>query len=158
MAIIFSLSVGTKSMAESVGTIELPISVDPGYYVVKYVRHETLLLRDEIEKLVIYFGIIEGQFEGFEIPCYYNVKIDRPPRALGRFDAGRNSKFTRHYLTLLGRPKRSNEVTPSHFKGLRLLCEIRDTERDWDKNAMHKNCQYSVIHNLIEVLPDTADE
>lgn len=142
-------------MADEAGIIELPISVDPGRYVVKYVSHETLIMRDSIPKLAVYFAIVEGPFAGVEIPRYYNVKrLNGPPREFGGFLAGRNSHFTRDYLTLLGRPQRSDRVSPAHLKGKRLLCGIRYTDKDWNRNDLHQNCQYSVIGELIEILAD----
>lgn len=120
--------------------------IPEGEYRVRYVFHETAIAFNE-PKVVIHFGITEGDYAGIELCRYYKVaKLTGPPRKSGAYRVSARSHLVREVRRVIGDIGRLDRVPIGRLRDFDIVARVRDSSGE---------SEYSVIGELLSGSPRT---
>jgi hypothetical protein len=126
--------------------VDLP-RIEPGVYQACYLSHHDFRVlgrgRAPTLKVAAEFQLIDRP--AIVLTRWYRVK----GRVGGRYHAGAHSDLVREVSAALNQRVRANRVPISSLKGLVLMVEVRDVERDHRQRDLAAVNRYSVIARIV---------
>ena len=128
-----------------------PIKLPPEKYDLFLVKTWKGYMYRKAPKLILVFRILtEGPYYGYHIYRCYNLKGFTKRKEI--IPKGWHSDFVREYERLFGRPRQLRDIGTRQFKGKVIRGTVRTVERDSKQRLLPKQSQYSVIHELLEIV------
>ena len=128
-----------------------PIKLETGQYEFVLVSYWKGYLYGKVPKLILLFRIItEGPYFGYHLYRCYNLKGFTKRGEI--IPKGWHSDFVREYSRLFGAPKKLRDIGVRQFKGKVIRGTVRTVVKDAKQRPLPVNLQYSVIHELLEVI------
>ena len=125
------------------------IVVDPspwvpeGIYMLRYVGYEMTQYWGH-KKLAIHFVIVEGEYAGTPLTRFYNIK----DRVTDRF------AVVREYRACFPNEPDFCRIDPDTYSGHLIRAEVTTTRNSGAGKELTKVSQYSVVRELLEIVPD----
>ena len=117
--------------------------VPEGVYLLRYISYETTQYWGHI-KLAIHFAIVEGEYAGTPLTRYYNVK----ERVTDRF------AVVREYCALFPDESDYSRIDPERYSGHLIRVKVETTRKSGSGKELTKASRYSVVRELLEIVPD----
>ena len=125
------------------------IVVDPspwvpeGIYLLRYISYEMTQYWGHA-KLAVHFAIVEGEYTGIPLTRYYNVK----DRITDRF------ALVREYRVLFPDESDYSQIDPDRYSGHLIRAKVGTTRTSGSGKDLNKSSRYSVVRELLEIVPD----
>ncbi len=107
-------------------------------------------------KLVFTMCICEGGYSGLCLEKYFNVKLVRIANGEDTFQALPRSDYLRLMRGLFRRVKEEggDYLSPDNLDGKKLLVEVEPVVRDYKKEPLEPEDQYSKVSKIITILDE----
>lgn len=129
--------------------------VPDGNYIVKYCGYETGQSWNN-KKVIVNFGIVEGEYAGIPLTRYYNAKrIGEPVGADGDFDVGDRSYLVKEYRSLFPDIPSISEIDLNRYNDKLIRVKVVTTKETGKREELAKSNQYSVIGKLLEIVSES---
>ena len=125
------------------------IVVDPspwvpeGIYLLRYINYEMTQYWGHA-KLAVHFAIVEGEYTGIPLTRYYNVK----ERVTDRY------AVVREHRALFPDESNSSQIDPDSYAGHLIRAKVGTTRKSGIGKELAKGSRYSVVRELLEIVPD----
>ena len=125
------------------------IVVDPSpwvpeeIYLLRYVSHEMTQYWGH-NKLAVHFAIVEGEHAGTPLTRYYNVE----ERITDRF------AVVREYRALFPNDSDFCRIDPDKYAGHLIRAKVETTRKSGIGKELIEASRYSVVRELLEIVPD----
>ncbi len=117
--------------------------VPEGIYLLRYISYEMTQYWGHI-KLAVHFAIVEGEYAGTPLTRYYNVK----ERVTDRF------AVVREHRALFPDDSNCSQVDPDRYSGHLIRAKVGTTRKSGSGKDLNKASRYSVVRELLEIVPD----
>ena len=117
--------------------------VPEGVYLLRYFSYETTQYWGH-GKLLLHFAIVEGEYAGIPLVRHYNVK----ERVTDRF------ALVREYRALFPDASNYTEIDPDKYSGHLIRARVETTRKSGIGKELAKGSQYSVVRELLEIVPE----
>jgi hypothetical protein len=118
--------------------------IPPNEYMAKYCRHELIYRKGLGHRLLIWFVVVHGDYQGMEIPRFYVVQ-----KTTNGFTCRKGSKFYRDITRLTGdMGKRRDRITPRVLQNMTFLVDIEDVKTRRDGAEYERDEWYSKVSGL----------
>lgn len=131
--------------------------VPEGTYTVRYIGYETGHSWNSM-KVILKFAIVEGEFEGIPLTRYYNAKrLFDPIGPGGDFEVGDRSHLVKEFRSLFPNIRSISEIDPDTYKGQLIRVQVESTNKTGTGEELTESNQYSVIRELLEIIPESFE-
>ncbi len=117
--------------------------VPEGIYLLRYVSYEMTQYWGH-SKLLLHFAIVEGEYAGIPLVRHYNVK----ERVTDRF------ALVREYRALFPDESNYTQIDPDTYSGHLIRAKVETTRTSGSGKDLNKSSRYSVVRELLEIIPD----
>ena len=132
---------------------ETAILVPEGTYFVK-LNHCEMCTSWDAPKLKLNFSIVEGEYSGFPLARFYNVKLLEAPKAAPRrFVAPSRGAYMREFRNCFP-DHQERALDPNAFRDRLIKAKVVTVRKGWQKKELAASSHYSVIRELLEIVPD----
>lgn len=136
---------------ELVGAVagELPL-IPPGKYLAGFQRIQTAVMFGRQPKVILTFGIADGEHMGTQLTKYYNARtLVGKPGLRGQFKVGRSSDYLFDYCTLHGAPARMDRLSTRVWNGVYTV-RVRTVTNRSGGAELPQVLRYSVIDKILK--------
>lgn len=132
--------------------------IPEGVYTVRYTGYETGHSWNST-KVILNFGVVEGEYSGIPLTRYYNAKrLFDPIGPDGDFEVGDRSHLVKEFRTLFPDIRSVSEIDPDAYKDKLIRVQVELTSKTGTGEELLASNQYSVIRKLIEIVPESYEE
>ena len=128
--------------------------VPEGVYTVKYCGYDTGKSWNAC-KVTVHFAIVEGEFAGISLDRFYNANaLVRPFGANGIFEVTDRGALVREYRSLFPGQANKSELDLNAYGNKLIRARVGTSNRNGLGKELSPVSRYSVIRELIEIIPD----
>ena len=125
-----------------------------GTYSVRYTGYETGVYWGR-PKVFVYFAVVEGEYEGIPLTRHYNAKtLEGNIGPNGSFGVTDRHAIVREYRTLFPDESDYSQIDPNGYQGHLIRAKVETTAKNGSGKELAKPSRYSVIRELIEIVPE----
>ena len=129
--------------------------VPDGTYIVKYCGYETGQSWNS-KKVIVNFGIVEGDHAGIPLIRYYNAKrLVDPVGADGDFDVGDRSYLVKEYRSLFPDIQSTSEIDLNRYRDKFIRVKVATIKKTGTHEELDESNQYSIIRKLLEIVHES---